>query len=164
MSNEAVNCPDCGAALEKKDWVKRSKVHAGGNKTWRWIEVRKCVNCGRNHRLIPDDQVPYKHYEGVLIEKVVDGALSEDDMLEIENYPCDDTMARWAAWAEQLKKNAEGDMRLLLHKLSDLKGVLTTTETSLLEGIKHRVQKGLMAVAIRLIINFGGTGLMPDSS
>ncbi|MBR4515300.1 MAG: hypothetical protein IKO61_10495 [Lachnospiraceae bacterium] len=72
--------------------MKRSKVHAGGNKTWRWIEVRKCVNCGRNHRLIPDNQVPYKHYEGVLIEKVVDGTLSEDDMIEIENYPCDDTM------------------------------------------------------------------------
>lgn len=50
------------------------------------------MNCGRNHRLIPDNQVPYKHYEGVLIEKVVDGTLSEDDMIEIENYPCDDTM------------------------------------------------------------------------
>ena len=150
--------------MEKKDWVKRCKVHAGGEKTWRWIEVRKCIDCGSNHRLIPDDQVPYKHYDGGLIEKVVDGDLSDDELLEIENYPCDDTMARWAAWAEQLKRNAEGGIRSLLHKLTEQRDVLTTTETSLLEEIKHRVQKGWMAVAIRLIINFGGAGLLPDSS
>ncbi len=121
--------------MEEKDWGKRSKVHAGGNKTWRWIEVCKCVNCGRNHRLIPDDQVPYKHYEGVLIEKVVDGTLSEDDMIEIENYLCDDTMnekkyliSRYFKKGDNLYKRMTEDFGDYVLFLRDLKVQPTNNE------------------------------------
>ena len=72
MSNENPPCPDCGGKLVNKEWIPRGKKEAGGHRLIRIIERRRCVECGRSHRLLPDDQVPYKHYSAEVIEKVVD--------------------------------------------------------------------------------------------
>jgi len=55
--------------------------------------------CGKVHRILPDIWLPFKHYEAERIENVMDGEISEKD-LTVEDYPCEVTMARWAAWAE----------------------------------------------------------------
>jgi len=154
----------CRGKLEKHDWVKRVKKTAGGKKQWRLIEVRKCTNegCHKKHRLIPDDQVPYKHYEEALIEKVIKDELTEEEMLKAEDYPCDETKKRWKVWAEQLKRNAEAHMRLLLIKLLNLTDLLYLEDVSLLSGIQERIPRGWLAAIIRVMVNFGGTGILPE--
>ena len=76
----------------------------------RLIERRVCKECGESHRLLPDDQIPCKHYSAEVIEKVIDEdyELTEEEALEYENYPCEATMERWKEWARQLVLNAEG--------------------------------------------------------
>lgn len=73
--NEDPAYPFCGGKLEKKGWVSRVSRQAGGSKRWRKIEIRRCTNisCGASHRLLPDDQVSFKHYSEPVIEMVVDG-------------------------------------------------------------------------------------------
>ena len=163
--NEEPVCPHCKSKLKKHSWVLRVKKLAGGIKEWRLIEVRKCTGegCGRKHRLIPDDQVPYKHYEGQLIEKVADDALTEAEELEAEDYPCEETVARWKVWAEQLKKNAEGHLRLLVHKLLDIADAISDASTSMVGRIRHLLPQGWLAFLLKHMINFGGAGLLPES-
>ena len=59
--------------------------------------------CGKSYRLLPDDQIPNKHYSAEVIEKVVDEdyEFSEDEQREMEDYPCEATKERWKAWADR---------------------------------------------------------------
>ena len=43
---------------------------------------------------LPTNLSPHKHYEVDVIEGVVDGVITQDD-LESEDYPCARTMERW---------------------------------------------------------------------
>ncbi len=127
------------------------------------IERRRCVNqgCRISHRLIPDILIPYKHYEADLIEDVIDGVITEDD-LETEDYPCEATMGRWRLWAVELLKNAEGQIRAAAYRILDLsEGFLRSTE-SLLERIQERIPQGWLSVALRIMINTGGSSLNAD--
>ena len=166
MSNEDVVCPYCGAKLKKKGWVLRLKKLPGGKKLWRYIEIRKCTseNCGCKHRLIPDDQVPYKHYQSETIEKAIDDDFSEEELLEIEDYPCEATICRWRAWAAQLVKNSEGLIRSKVYDVLDFSSAILAISSSLLEEIKKRIPQGWLAVVLRVIINSGSIGAIPNTT
>jgi hypothetical protein len=165
-SNEEPVCPDCGGKLEKKDWVKRIKKNAGGQTEKRMIERRRCTNpnCRKCHRLLPDDQVPFKHYDVGLIERIIDDDLTEEEALAAEDRPCDDTKTRWRAWAVQLVKNAEGQIRSSAHRILDLSDQFLGSRESLLEKIKERIPRGWLGVVLRVMINTGGTGTLPEPS
>lgn len=111
--------------------------------------------------MIPDILIPYKQYEADLIEDVIDGVITEDD-LETEDYPCEATMGRWRLWAVELLKNAEGQIRAAAYRILDLsEGFLRSTE-SLLERIQERIPQGWLSVALRIMINTGGSSLNAD--
>ena len=57
---------------------------AGGEKVRYKIEVKRCTceECGRSNRQIPDIWLPYKQYEADLIEDVIDGVITEDDLIK----------------------------------------------------------------------------------
>lgn len=116
ISNEEPTCPACKSRLEKHGWIYRIKRFAGNLKGWRRIEVRKCTNrkCGKKHRLLPDDQVPYKHYEAALIERVIADRLTENEILETEDYPCDSTVKRWKIWAKSIMYDKEQCLKAIL--------------------------------------------------
>lgn len=162
MSSEYPSCPDCGGTLEPKEWRKRLKKKAGGEKQFRYIEIRRCKNCGKSTTLLPDDQLPYKHYEEQLVEKVIDDDLTEEELLEIDNYPCEATIARWVAWAEQLKKNAEGQIRSAAYRILDLTDAFLGSTESLLRQIKERIHRGWLSVAVGVMIKSGGLGVLPE--
>ncbi len=161
-SSENPACPDCQGELEAKEWRKRVKKTAGGKKKIRLIEIRRCKNCGKSTTLLPDDQLPYKHYEEQLIEKVIDDELTEDEQLEIDNYPCEATIARWLAWAEQLKRNAEGQLRAAAYRILDLTERFLGSTESLLISIKERIHRGWLSVVMRVMVNTGGLGVIPS--
>lgn len=165
MSNENPPCPDCGGKLVNKEWIPRGKKEAGGHRLIRIIERRRCVECGRSHRLLPDDQVPYKHYSAEVIEKVVDEDYEfiEEEALEYEDYPCEATMGRWRAWAVQLVKNAEGGIRSAAHRVLDLSNEFLRSTESLLKGIKKFAKRGWLTFVIRIMIESGGAGMMPEA-
>ena len=96
---------------------------AGGEKVRYKIEVKRCTceECGRSNRQIPDIWLPYKQYEADLIEDVIDGVITEDDLIkEGHDYPCETTLKRWREWAEKLMVHAEGYIRTTLHRIFEL--------------------------------------------
>jgi len=87
-------CPDCGGALKKYDKVKRSVRYQEGQVEHITIQRYKCSNCGHVHRLIPHYVYPNKQYNKQLIDCVSNGYVS-NDILGLEDYPCDMTIKRW---------------------------------------------------------------------
>ena len=128
----------------------------------RLIERRVCVCCGRSHRLLPDDQIPYKHYATDVIEKVVDDDFTEEELLEYEDYPADKTKAYWHEWAIWFLKNSEGHIRSAVHRIKDASYGFLASRVSLLEEIKSRIGHGWLSVITWLVVNTGGATVMPE--
>lgn len=162
--NESPTCTFCGGKLEKKGWVPRVRQQAGGSKRWRKIEIRRCTNssCGASHRLLPDDQVPFKHYGEDVIEMVVDEDMTPEEELEIEDHPCDETKSYWKHWAALFLVNAEGQFRSVLQRMMELSESVLTSAASLIEEMKKRLRRGWMSVILRITINTGGLSVLLD--
>lgn len=156
-SKEDCCCPDCGSPLKYRD--RRQRVHkvAGGEKEWYLIRRLKCTNgkCRRLHNELPDCMCPYKHYDAGLIEDVVEGIISEDD-LETEDYPCEKTMNHWKWWIQMNKKNMEGQIKSAAHRFLDFDDRFLKSEDSLLEELKKRISPGWLKAVVRFVYNSGG--------
>lgn len=111
--------------------------------------------------MLPDDQVPFKHYEAELIEKVIDDDLTDEEELESEDYPCDETKAGWREWAISLLNNAEGQIRSAAYQILDYTDEFLYMKDSLLERIRGRIRRGWLSVAIKIMVNTGGLGVIP---
>ena len=164
-SNENPLCPYCGGTQEKKEWTDRVRRKAGGEKVRYKIEVHRCTNenCGKCNRQLPDIWLPYKQYEADLIEDVVDGVITEADLIkEGHDYPCETTLKRWKEWAEKLMVNAEGYIRTTLHRVFELPYSFLATQISLLEEIQDRIPQGWLKAIVATMINTGGAAAMPE--
>ena len=144
--------------------MRRQIRFPGGKQEWRYIEVRRCPKCGSCDRLLPDDQVPFKHYSEETIRKVIDDALTEDEELEYEDYPCEATKQRWKDWWDKLMLNAEGQIRSAAYRIMEMPTQFLTALNSLLEMIKEQIKEGWLAVILRLMINTGGLGVLPRAA
>lgn len=142
----------------------RIRKKAGGKKEHYKIERRKCTNksCGKCHRVLADIWVPNKHYEASLIEDVIGGRVTEDD-LETEDYPCAQTMARWHAWAAELVNDAEGYLRSEAHRVLDLSDRFLGSHISLLKGVKKKNPRGWLQILVRVMCNAGRRVRPPGS-
>lgn len=165
MSNEDPVCRECGIWLENKGWTKRLKRKIDGQKEFRLIEIRRCPKCGKSHRLLPDDQVPFKHYEAEVIEKVVDEdyEFDEKEVEALDEGPCDITRERWIAWARELFQNAEGALRSAAYRILDLSDRFLGSTESLLKGVKHWRPAGWLVRTVDIVLDIGGLGLLPRS-
>ncbi len=88
------NCPNCGKELKYYDNV--SRIIITKHRKIRHIKIKRyqCVKCNNFHREIPEDILPYKHYESEIITGVIEGLITSDT-LGFEDYPCEMTMQRW---------------------------------------------------------------------
>lgn len=110
-SKEECTCPCCGGRLKYRDHRLRIHKLAGGGKEWYQIRRLKCTDdkCRKLHNELPDCMFPYKHYDAGLIEDVVEGIVSEDD-IETEDYPCEGTIKHWKWWMQvNEKKHGRAD-------------------------------------------------------
>ena len=158
-------CEECGIRLENKDWTKRLKRGIDGQKEFRLIEIRRCPRCGRSHRLLPDDQIPFKHYEAEVIEKVVDDGYEFDDeeAEALDEGPCDATRQRWIVWSKGLLQNAEGALRSAAYRILDLSDRFLGSTESLLKGIRCWRPVGWLVRTVDIVLDIGGLGLLPRS-
>lgn len=156
-SKEESVCPCCGSPLKYRDSRRRVKRKAGGGKEWCLIRRLKCSNdrCRRLHNELPDCMCPYKHYDAGLIEDVVDGVVSEED-IETEDYPCSGTMKHWRWWSQMNEKNMEGQIRQAAHRFLDLDEKFLKSRDPLLEKLKERISPGWLKAAVRAVYNSGG--------
>lgn len=155
-SNEDPVCPVCGERLSKKDWVKRVKRKADGEKEWMLIERRRCTNesCLKTHRLLPDEVIPNKYYEAGAIEDVIDGTFDEDALSE-EDRPSESTLQRWRRWSREFIRDAEGHLRSAAYRTLGLSKEFLGTGESLLIELKERLDYGWLAAAMRIYVNAG---------
>lgn len=93
---------------------------------------------------------------------VVDGDMTSEDELELEDHPCDETKSYWKHWAVQFLINAEGQFRSVLQRMMELSESVLISATSLIEEIKKRLRRGWMSVILRITINTGELSVLPD--
>ena len=87
-------CMDCGGQIKYYDKVKRKLRIENGKTEIIYIKRYKCVNCGRIHRLLSADILPFKQYSA----RVILGVLTESITpfcTGYEDYPTELTMKRW---------------------------------------------------------------------
>ena len=151
-SKEECTCPCCGGRLKYRDHRQRIHKLAGGGKEWYQIRRLKCTDdkCRKLHNELPDCMFPYKHYDAGLIEDVVEGIVSEDD-IETEDYPCEGTIKHWKWWMQVNEKNMEGQIRLAAHRFLDFGCGFLKSAGSLLEELKKRISPGRQRSAARFI-------------
>lgn len=87
-------CPDCGGVLVGYDHVFRTVKTKNGKKSRVRIFRFQCKSCGKVHRELPEDILPYKQYEKEIVEGVREGLISSE-VLGFEDYPSESTMDRW---------------------------------------------------------------------
>lgn len=155
ISEEDTVCPECGSPLCRRDKKRRIYKEAGGKKQWFLINRLKCTKCKKLHSELPDCIIPYKQYGADIIEDVIDGVRTADD-LETEDYPCEGTMKHWKWWLSKNEANINGQMKSMLHHLLDLKTEFLKSGDSLLEELRERVSPGWLRVVTRFIYNSGG--------
>lgn len=86
--------------MKYRDSVRRHEKRAGRARQDYMISRYRCAACNCVLRLIPDFLAPYKHYNVDIIMGVIEGKITSD-ILEYEDYPCENTMLRWLQWFEQ---------------------------------------------------------------
>lgn len=84
-------CPYCGGPLQRRGFVKRIMRIEYGKKIFIKLPRYSCKRCGKWHRYIPDNIVPFKHYRKDIIDNVE--RLTEE--INFEDYPSDITRYRW---------------------------------------------------------------------
>ncbi len=101
-SLETPICPCCGTKLKYRDTRRRIMKKEGGVVVFLLLRRLYCRKCRRLHIELPACLSPYKQYDVEVIEGVIDGIVTEDD-LDSENYPCAATMERWKNWIKSKK-------------------------------------------------------------
>lgn len=151
-------CPKCGKPLVLRDHRRRIHRLAGGKKEWYMIPRMECINkecpC-KIHSCIPDNMSPHKHYDAGLIEDVIDGVLSSDD-IGTEDYPCADTMALWKEWAEKNTTNIDGQIRSIGYRLLDFGIQILTSAVSIIQELRQKISTGWLKAVTWVIYNTGG--------
>lgn len=137
---------------------------AGGETEWYLINRLQCSNdeCRRLHNELPDNLIPYKHYDAQLIEDVVESVVSETDR-ECEDYPCEQTMNHWKYWMQINEGHIDGEMKSTADRLLDLGTEFARSTDSLLKELRERVSPGWLKTVSWFLYNAGG-GLVPDTA
>lgn len=87
-------CEKCGNFCIKYGHTKRLVKTKYGERSWITVQRWRCKSCGGVYRDLPNDILPYKHYEREMIEGVQEG-LIDSSVKGFEDYPCEMTMRRW---------------------------------------------------------------------
>lgn len=152
-------CPNCQEPLKYRDSRKRHIRQEGGQKLWGRIRRLYCTRCHRLHNELPTNLSPYKHYEVEVIEGVVDGVITPDD-LESEDYPCVQTMERWKEWISHNRLFIEGYIRFIGFQLLNLGVEFLKYQGSIQEYLRKRYNdrtKHWLTIINRVIYNTGAS-------
>ncbi|MCM1363452.1 MAG: DUF6431 domain-containing protein [Faecalibacterium sp.] len=94
VSAGELKCPICGGKLKYYGKVKRILRSQYGKVERIHIRRMVCAVCGTEHRELPKNLLPYKHYDSNIIKGFVNGSITSFD-LEYEDYPCETTIKEW---------------------------------------------------------------------
>ena len=117
------------------------------------IRRLKCERCQRLHSELPDVMTPHKHYATEIIENVVDGVSTPDD-LSTEDYPCERTMQRWKDWIQHNQQQIDGQLKSIVSCISSSGYKLLENGDSLLQKLREEGAGWLSAIN-RTIYNTG---------
>lgn len=101
------NCPACGGLTSHYDKVGRYIKTEYGYKQTVILNRCKCKKCGKIHRILPDNVLPFKHYRKDIILKYIE----IDIEYMYDDYPCDVTIKRWQKERELVKSSQSSILR-----------------------------------------------------
>jgi len=91
------DCPYCQERLIANDWNIRCCRNLDGTMKKYMVEDRRCVKCGRMHRLLPDFLVPYKRYGREAIEEMIFNDI-DDTLTKYPDTSNEYTIKRYKKW------------------------------------------------------------------
>ena len=95
-AEEHVPCPCCFEGLKVIGSRPRKFITETGEKNILIIRRLKCSNCKKIHHELPDMLIPYKRYDSISIETVIDSAS------KLVVAADESTIYRWKAWFNSL--------------------------------------------------------------
>jgi len=138
-TKEFSSCPCCGEPLSGYDHHLRLVRLRCGIKVQLLVPRGFCHNCHRLHTLLPSFVQPYKHYEAMVIQQVMDGK-------SLTTCPAEDsTIGRWQAALRHAAPYLETLFYAARHKKRPLFGEL------LLAKLQKRLRRWLTFVTRMLI-------------
>ena len=110
VADQLLLCSRCRVVtLVTKDYVRRICLSWSGREQWFEIPRGFCPSCHMLHRMLPERQVPYKHYEKTVIatylkyppdEPIPEEVPEETVDLLNKPLPCDLTVNHWQEWRD----------------------------------------------------------------
>lgn len=154
VSMEEPICPTCASRLKYRDSRLRIRRTYSGEKTWLVVRRLRCPSCGRLHTELPDIVTPYKHYATEIIENVVDGVSTPED-LSTEDYPCERTMKRWIGWIFGSQIQIDSQLKSIGSCLPGFGRELLFSTESLFDALRGKGSGWLCSIN-RALYNSGG--------
>ncbi len=145
-SKEISYCPICSGDLSVRSSKNRKVISDDGTKDTYRLRVLKCRSCGKMHTELPDFIQPFKHYESVVIEAVIDGAA----------YSCpaeESTQRHWRIQFTEKTNRIDGILTSIWVEIKMLP-VKLMHKVSLLKKIRM-TGTGWLRVVMRQLVNSG---------
>lgn len=133
-------CPTCRRKRKLYDHVRRYVRKYKDKHVTVYVPRLKC-ECGIQ-RVLPQNIVPYKHFEAEVIENVVDEIIYPGDE-EIENHPCESTADRWKKWIAGNKTQIDSALAAVNNRYRLFEGSHLNMAVSLLKQLRENYDSWL---------------------
>lgn len=121
--SENICCPVCGGSLKVRGTCRRRLITKDGTETYR-LRVLECRNCGRSHRELPSEIVPYKRHSAGMMESIATSGPGKHE--EITDYSTWRRITLWVIWFFQYAQNiVEGLKAIATYSQTEFPGNLS---------------------------------------
>ena len=103
--NENGHCPHCGGSLHVRGTCTRKLRGINGTQVYR-LRVLECDNCGKSHRELPPEMIPYKRLDTESISKIAQTPKGRN--LECAETSTWHRICAWVIWFLRYAQNEVG--------------------------------------------------------
>jgi len=136
--SEEILCPICGGPLKVRGTCRRKLLTLAGPEVYR-LRVMECKKCGRSHRELPDEVVPYKRHSVDMIESIA--ASDRENHETLTDHSTWRRITLWVIWFFRYAQNV----------LEGLKVVAASSQTE----FPGKTFRPSLACYVRIVVNSG---------
>ena len=107
---EDIYCPICGGSLKVHGTCRRKLITKNGAEVYR-LRVMECRRCGRTHRELPDEIIPYKRHNVELVEAIAESGPGNHET--ITDHSTWRRITLWVMWFLQYARNVMEGLKIV---------------------------------------------------
>jgi len=132
-------CPHCGGALTINGCYRRHYRDECGKRHYGWVAQGHCSVCRKYPSLLPHFLMSHKHYEAVVIERVIK---NNDENCPSNCAASDSTMRRWVNQFNERGAQAVGWLISILYAIYERRvSVIELHSKSLLKQLSRIIKE-----------------------